>query len=155
MEVSLWGIMYFLFNMSLNELNFPLRLRNVISENAERREFSTFVHQSSSPWTSGVSGVKQIPLRAHAVSEGQRGAGKTAWVSFLWWNGSSVMRWNSVLVVWCHLGKSYSSSTGQHYGNLLSGVLLKAKETIVLCDVPMETVVPTPLGVLGVVKIFR
>lgn len=54
MEVSLWGIMYFLFNMSLNELNFPLRLRNVISENAERREFSPFVHQSSSPWTSGV-----------------------------------------------------------------------------------------------------
>lgn len=37
-------IMYFLFNMSLNELNFPLRLRNVISENAERREFSPFIH---------------------------------------------------------------------------------------------------------------
>lgn len=54
MEFSLWGIMHFLFNVPLNGLSFPLWLRNVISENAERREFSPFILYNTSPCTLGV-----------------------------------------------------------------------------------------------------
>lgn len=154
MELSLWGIMYFLFNMSLNELNFPFRLRNVISENAERREFSTFVHQSSSPWTPGVGCKANSPESTCCFWRSKRSQEKC--LSFFppveWELGNEMKLCSSCLKP---LGKLHSSSTGQHYGNLLSGVLLKVKETIVLCDVPVETVVHTPLGVLGVVKIFR
>lgn len=65
MEFSLWGIMYFLFNIPLNELNFPLWLRNVISENAERRKFSPFIHYGTSPCTLGVRCEANAPESMH------------------------------------------------------------------------------------------